>query len=412
MFYYILWLWAGTAFRLFFDKIYVTGRENIPKKGPILLLCNHPNSFFEACIISCFQPRVLHYLVRGDMFDKKWLRPILKYTYQIPIYRMKDGFEKLRNNKSTFSKSFDVLKEGKVILMFPEASTLYVPWLRPLQKGAARLAIGAFEEREVEDLCIIPAGIYYRDALVSRNSVSLNFGQAIYLKDWYNNLENVDDKLSKLNAEIENRMSKLIPPFNVNSDINSITVVQDIMESENDNWGSFFAYDGNYFNRTMYKILDVIHSEKLLKVKNDDQFKSCIKELGLNNIKIHKDTKIELAGKTLITFLLALPALISYGFLFYGIKKWIQKKIRSKEFYSPVRIAVTMVCHLVLSLVYFFVINYFYSAFIALGWVLVSTISIYFYASWIGLSRMWNYSLHPFKAKFDSFRLKIVALIS
>lgn len=68
------------------------------------------------------------------MFEKKWLLPILRSTNQIPIYRFKDGFGKLRNNKSTFDQSFEVLAQQEVVLMFPEASSQLVKYLRPLQK--------------------------------------------------------------------------------------------------------------------------------------------------------------------------------------------------------------------------------------------------------------------------------------
>ncbi|MGB3085528.1 MAG: 1-acyl-sn-glycerol-3-phosphate acyltransferase, partial [Saprospiraceae bacterium] len=161
MFYKILKIWAQLAFRLYFRRIFIQGKENIPKKGPVIFLVNHPNSFLEACIIAAYQHRDLHFLVRGDMFDKKWLLPILKSTYQIPIFRFKDGFGKLRNNKSTFDQSFQVLSEGNALLLFPEASSMLVKYLRPLQKGASRLAIGTLEEKNVDSLTIIPTGIYY-----------------------------------------------------------------------------------------------------------------------------------------------------------------------------------------------------------------------------------------------------------
>ena len=140
MFYKLLKFWASLTFRFYFRRIYVSGTEHIPENAPVLFIVNHPNSFMEACIVACFQHRDLHFLVRGDMFEKKWLKPLLNWTNQIPIYRFKDGFSKLRNNKSTFDQSFEVLASGKALLIFPEASTQMVKYLRPLQKGAARLA--------------------------------------------------------------------------------------------------------------------------------------------------------------------------------------------------------------------------------------------------------------------------------
>lgn len=109
------------------------------------------------------------------MFEKKWLKPILELTHQIPIFRMKDGFEKLKQNKSTFSRSFEILHEGKCILMFPEASTMYVPYMRPLQKGAARLACGTVEEFNTPNLNVILLWhtLYRCTLLEKRNDIGI-----------------------------------------------------------------------------------------------------------------------------------------------------------------------------------------------------------------------------------------------
>ena len=63
-------------FNMYYKKIYIEGADQIPEGVPLVFICNHPNSFMEACLLATFQNRPLHFLVRGDMFEKKWLAPI------------------------------------------------------------------------------------------------------------------------------------------------------------------------------------------------------------------------------------------------------------------------------------------------------------------------------------------------
>ena len=61
---------AAYALKIFFRKIYFTNRDRIPKGKPLILAINHPTAFIEPCILACFLPIKLHFLVRGDLFKK------------------------------------------------------------------------------------------------------------------------------------------------------------------------------------------------------------------------------------------------------------------------------------------------------------------------------------------------------
>lgn len=165
--------------KFYFRKIDIVGVENIDPQKPIIFACNHPSSFMEAVLLACFQPRTLHFLVRGDVFRIKWLKGILHATNQIPIYRFRDGFSNLRQNKGTFSKAYDVLEKAGAIIIYPEGSTIWTKELRPLQKGAAKLALGALNERGLTDLQIIPVGVNYFNVFQWRSEVSIQIGLPI-----------------------------------------------------------------------------------------------------------------------------------------------------------------------------------------------------------------------------------------
>ena len=174
---------------LYFRKIEVRGRENIPGKGPIFFACNHPSSFMEACMLACLQPRTLHFLVRGDVFRIGWLKGILRLTNQIPIYRFRDGFSNLKQNKKTFSIAYRILKQQGAIIIYPEGSTIWTKQLRTLQRGLAKMSFGAIEEENLEDLQIIPVGVNYFDVTRVGSDVSIEIGKPIKVKDFLSQYE-------------------------------------------------------------------------------------------------------------------------------------------------------------------------------------------------------------------------------
>ena len=58
---------------LFFThkKIKVYGKENIPKKGPLLFIGNHQNALLDAILIPTTTNRNIHFLTRASAFKNK-----------------------------------------------------------------------------------------------------------------------------------------------------------------------------------------------------------------------------------------------------------------------------------------------------------------------------------------------------
>lgn len=191
MLYQFLKILVRIALKLFFKRIYISGLEHIKNDRPQLIASNHPSGFLEPLIMACFFPKSLHFLVRGDVFDKKWLRPLLISTNQIPIFRFKDGFSKLRENHHTMDDSTRVLTDNKNLLIFVEGSTQSIKKLRPLQKGIARIAFQAMEKNPDLNLEIVPVGINFTFRALFNDEVMLKVGKPILARD-YMQLHNQD----------------------------------------------------------------------------------------------------------------------------------------------------------------------------------------------------------------------------
>ena len=217
MIYKLFRIWANIAIRVFYGKIEVDGLENIPKGVPLLIASNHPNGFLEPIIMACLFPRPLHFMVRGDVFRKKWLRPILINTNQIPIFRFKDGFSELRKNDSNLQEAYKALDNGAAIILFIEGGTENIKKLRPFQKGLARMA-SSYLEREGgrDDLHILPVAINFVSPFVLRSRVMLNIAPAFEAKAYFNAEEAKTIQIKQLTADLY----KIILPmaFHVSDD--------------------------------------------------------------------------------------------------------------------------------------------------------------------------------------------------
>ena len=178
---------ARIALKTYFSKIYLNGLEKIPADKPIILAANHPSAFLEPCILATTLPRPLHFMVRGDLFQKPLYRALLMSLHMIPMYRLKDiGIKGVKNNFSSLDYSYDLLKNNEQILILAEGTTKHEKRLRPIQKGTARMALGAVEKYPGLDVQIIPIGVNYADILNYRSEVMLQIGDPIpiqaYLK--------------------------------------------------------------------------------------------------------------------------------------------------------------------------------------------------------------------------------------
>lgn len=395
MLYKILKVWAFLCFRFYFRRIYVTGRNNVPSKGSILFIVNHPSSFMEACLLACFQHRELHFLVRGDMFEKLWLKKFLELTNQIPIYRFKDGFSKMKNNKSTFSHSFKVLSDQKALLIFPEASTLMVKYLRPLQKGAARLAIGSLEEGHCDELLVIPTGVYYEQAVKSRSDVVIKMGEPISMRKWMETNSTAEDKLSQLTLTFQERMEEVMISLKNPEKEKLFNDVFNLVEPYYFKFTGSGYWDAERGFNSMRKFesdFDALSTEQFDKidkhVEHLKSFKYSFKSIAAN-YNSGKFRKLALMLKSILYFFVSLPGLLVYSPALLFPNYFVKTKIKHIEFHSPIRIALFMILHFLISVLIIIVLGLNYGLIYSAIILILLQCSLYFFCQF---TDVWRYS--------------------
>ena len=95
--------WFG--FRVFFRKIYYTGREKFPKGKPIIFAVNHPTAFIDPVVVGALMWPIVHFIVRGDIFVGNFALRVLASLKMYPIFRFRDGF---RSPAERFRAQFQV----------------------------------------------------------------------------------------------------------------------------------------------------------------------------------------------------------------------------------------------------------------------------------------------------------------
>jgi len=170
----------------FYKEVTYIGTENIPKNKPVLIAPNHQNALMDPLAIIFSQNIQPVFLARSDIFKKGILSKILFKFKILPVFRIRDGKEKLKLNEVIYNKTIEVLEHNRQVTIFPEAQHIDKKHVRKLKKGIQRIAFMLEERKNFNaGVCIIPTGIYYSNYWNFRSKVVLKFGEPIYLNDFF-----------------------------------------------------------------------------------------------------------------------------------------------------------------------------------------------------------------------------------
>lgn len=107
--YGILWVIFGTIGRLCF-RYRIVG--SVPKVGGFIVAANHA-SYLDIPFLGCGIRRRVWYLGRSDLFPFPGLKAFCQWLGWIPL---RTG----RLDRDAFGKAVSLIKEGKVVVIFPE----------------------------------------------------------------------------------------------------------------------------------------------------------------------------------------------------------------------------------------------------------------------------------------------------
>lgn len=203
--YPLLRIFFRYALKLYFRKISIEGLENVPRNSPVLVTCNHQNAFVDALLAGSFMPVQIYSLTRADAFNW-WNKPFMSMLNLMPIYRIRDGYSSLSQNEAVFKTCADLFTKNKSILIFAEGNHGENHYLRPLTKGAARLAIQSQLQID-KDLKVVPLGLNYFNHTRPGRKLLISFGDPIPVRDYVESFqENSGKGLIKMRDAIAEGM--------------------------------------------------------------------------------------------------------------------------------------------------------------------------------------------------------------
>jgi len=135
LWYSLLWKLAFITFKVFFG-MEIQGEKNIPSAGGVVLASNHL-SYLDPIVTGLLTTRKINFMAKEELFRNFPFRLLISSLGAFPLKRG-------RFDRTAYKKALHVLREGKVLVLFPEGTRRQRKrGIDSLQKGAARIALRA-----------------------------------------------------------------------------------------------------------------------------------------------------------------------------------------------------------------------------------------------------------------------------
>lgn len=176
---------VNLMFRLSYRRYKVVGRENLPTDGAIIFAPNHTNALCDALAILSLSLHRIVFVARADIFKNPKAAWLLNGLKIMPIRRMRDGIDEVRQNDETMQNAINTLRSGVPFCILPEGTHRTKHSLLPLAKGIFRIALQASEQDGQRiPVYIVPVGLEYGDWFHLWDSLLINIGQPINVTEY------------------------------------------------------------------------------------------------------------------------------------------------------------------------------------------------------------------------------------
>ena len=189
---------------VYWRRFQVDGRENIPKEGGMIVICNHQNGLMDALgVLFATHNRKPIFIARADIFRKDKIAKLLRFIRIMPAFRKQDtGVDSLGNNQEIFNHSARIVNNGGCVALFPEAGHQGRHFLGTFKKGFARMAFTAEEANGfTEDIKILPLGHHYSNYFSMQGDLLITIDKPFDFADLYEEGETHRERALHLLAE-------------------------------------------------------------------------------------------------------------------------------------------------------------------------------------------------------------------
>lgn len=110
-------------------RLRVAGLANLPASGPVLIVCNHV-SYADGALLLAASPRKLRFIIDERFMARGLLGWFLKRLGAVPMPRTGP-----KGVRSAMQTAIDLLKQGQVVVIFPEAYPTRCGSMLPFHRG-------------------------------------------------------------------------------------------------------------------------------------------------------------------------------------------------------------------------------------------------------------------------------------
>ncbi len=128
---------AKTAFRALGQRFQMTGTDNVPREGGVLLAYNHIGyvDFIYGGLAANPSGRLVRFMAKRELFDHRWVGPLMRSLHHIEVDR--------GEGVASFHTALEYLRGGEAVGIFPEATISRAMELKEFKTGAVRIAAEA-----------------------------------------------------------------------------------------------------------------------------------------------------------------------------------------------------------------------------------------------------------------------------
>ncbi|MGK7882957.1 MAG: lysophospholipid acyltransferase family protein [Crocosphaera sp.] len=188
----------------YFGSITINGQENIPKTDPVIIAPTH-RSRWDALIV----PYAFGRIVSGR--DVRFMVTSSEMTgIQGWFIRRMGGFpvDIKRPRSSSLEYSVEVLKQGEMLVIFPEGGIFRDREVHPLKRGVARIALEVESQQPGCGMKILPVRIEYSQPFPSWGTdITVNIGSPLDVATY--DTTTMKRSSQKLTQDLESHLKRI-----------------------------------------------------------------------------------------------------------------------------------------------------------------------------------------------------------
>lgn len=192
-------LFNGLFFGIY--GLHVEGRENIPRKGAIIVAPNHKSNFDPPIVGVAFKDRIIHYMAKEELFKNPIFGYILRQFGTFPVKR--GSIDRMAIRRAILE-----LKEGNALGIFPEGTRIQREGLGRFHSGMASLAF-------MSGVSILPVAVVGSVTMPRKcGPLAVLIGEPIEVKKQRADDEAVDALNKKVKEEIQKLTDEYMEKIN------------------------------------------------------------------------------------------------------------------------------------------------------------------------------------------------------